>query len=72
MVAAKLFLVAGQRPFKQRLGLAELSLGVDDRGVLAAGKLADIVAVAGNPLEDIRVTENVRFVMKGGQVYKNE
>jgi imidazolonepropionase-like amidohydrolase len=47
-------------------------LGVDDRGILAAGKLADIVAVAGNPLEDIRVTENVRFVMKGGKVYKNE
>ena len=53
------------------LNAADL-LGVDDRGVLAAGKLADIVAVAGNPLEDIRATENVRFVMKGGKVFKNE
>ncbi len=45
-------------------------LGVDDRGEIALGKLADIVAVDGNPLADITVMENVRFVMKGGQVYK--
>lgn len=45
-------------------------LGVDDRGVLAPGRLADIVAVPGNPLEDIRATERVLFVMKGGRVYK--
>ena len=45
-------------------------LGVDDRGVIAAGKLADIIGVAGNPLEDVTVLENVRFVMKGGKVYK--
>lgn len=45
-------------------------LGVDDRGILATGKLADIVAVPGNPLEDITATERVSFVMKGGVVYK--
>lgn len=45
-------------------------LGVTDRGELAAGKLADIVAVAGNPLENIRATEKVVFVMKGGKVYR--
>jgi imidazolonepropionase-like amidohydrolase len=45
-------------------------LGVDDRGVLEAGRLADIIAVPGNPLEDVRVLEEMRFVMKGGQVYK--
>jgi len=45
-------------------------LGVPDRGELAAGKLADIVAVAGDPLEDIRATEKVVFVMKGGRVYR--
>lgn len=48
-------------------------LGVADRtGTLAAGKLADIIAVPGNPLEDIRVVERVKFVMKQGVVFKNE
>ncbi|MDP7706048.1 amidohydrolase family protein [Mycobacterium sp. TY815] len=41
-------------------------------GRLAAGMLADIIAVPGNPLEDITVTRNVRFVMKGGKVYANQ
>jgi imidazolonepropionase-like amidohydrolase len=46
-------------------------LGWQDRvGTLAAGKLADIVAVPGDPLQDITVTEHVLFVMKGGKVYK--
>ncbi|OBI09889.1 metal-dependent hydrolase family protein [Mycobacterium scrofulaceum] len=40
-----------------------------DRGRIAAGQLADIIAVPGNPLEDITVTQNVSFVMKGGKVY---
>ncbi|HET8623351.1 MAG TPA: amidohydrolase family protein [Gemmatimonadales bacterium] len=43
-------------------------LGVNDRGVLAAGKLADVIAVPGNPLEDVKVLEQVRWVMKGGRV----
>lgn len=47
-------------------------LGVDDRGLIAPGRLADIIAVPGNPLEDIRVLEDVRFVMKGGKVFKHE
>jgi imidazolonepropionase-like amidohydrolase len=34
--------------------------------------LADIIAVPGNPLEDITVTQNVGFVMKGGKVYANK
>ncbi|MDT7605436.1 MAG: hypothetical protein QOF61_3433 [Acidobacteriota bacterium] len=51
---------------------AEL-LGVSDRlGTLEAGKLADIVAVPGDPVQDIRQTERVFFVMKEGVVYKNE
>ncbi|MCL6480905.1 MAG: amidohydrolase family protein [Firmicutes bacterium] len=45
-------------------------LGVDDRGVIAPGKLADLVAVPGNPLDDIRVMERVAFVMKDGKIYK--
>ncbi len=48
---------------------AEL-LGVDDRGELAAGKRADIVAVDGDPLADITVMESVPFVMKRGAVVK--
>ena len=39
-------------------------------GSIKAGKYADIVAVQGNPLEDIRVIEHVKFVMKDGKVYK--
>ncbi|MEE3849503.1 amidohydrolase family protein [Gordonia sp. LSe1-13] len=41
----------------------------DDRGRLAEGMLADIIAVPANPLSDITVTQDVRFVMKGGKVY---
>ncbi len=39
-------------------------------GTLSAGKWADIVAVPGDPLKDIHVTERVLFVMKGGEVVK--
>lgn len=45
-------------------------LGVDDQGVVEAGKRADIVAVPGNPLEDIKTVLNVDFVMKDGAIYK--
>jgi imidazolonepropionase-like amidohydrolase len=50
---------------------AEL-IDVDDRGRLEAGLFADIVAVPGDVLSDITVTEDIRFVMKGGVVYRNE
>ncbi len=43
-------------------------LGVTDRGVIEAGKLADLVAVPGNPLRDITATERVSWVMLGGKV----
>lgn len=46
-------------------------LGMSDQiGTVEAGKLADLVAVPGNPLDDIGVMEKVGFVMKDGQVYK--
>ena len=41
-------------------------------GTLEPGKIADIVAVSGNPLQNIRLTEHVVFVMKAGVIYKNE
>jgi imidazolonepropionase-like amidohydrolase len=44
-------------------------LGVDDQGVIAPGQRADIVAVKGNPLEDINRVLDVAFVMKDGVVY---
>lgn len=49
------------------LGAAEL-IGVDDRGVIAPGKLADLIAVSGDPLVDVSVLEHVEFVMKGGTI----
>jgi imidazolonepropionase-like amidohydrolase len=49
---------------------AEL-LGVQDElGSIAAGKLADIIAVAGDPLDDVAALQRVTFVMKEGVVYK--
>lgn len=41
-------------------------------GSVAKGKYADIIAVYGNPLEDISILERVRFVMKDGVIYKDE
>jgi imidazolonepropionase-like amidohydrolase len=41
-------------------------------GVIAPGAFADIIAVAGDPLKDITELEKVKFVMKGGEVYKNQ
>jgi imidazolonepropionase-like amidohydrolase len=51
---------------------AELLGWSDKVGTIEAGKWADIVAVSGDPLKDITELENVKFVMKGGTVYKNE
>jgi imidazolonepropionase-like amidohydrolase len=48
-------------------------LGWSDKvGALEAGKWADIVAVDGDPLQDVSTLEHLKFVMKGGVVVKNE
>ena len=46
------------------LGLAEI------RGSITKNKIADIIAVPGNPLKNIRLMEQVHFVMKNGRIYK--
>ena len=51
---------------------AELFGIANEAGSLETGKRADIVAVPGNPLEDIRQTEHVLFVMKEGTVFRND
>ena len=53
------------------ISAAEL-LGMEQEiGTIEPGKLADIVAVPGNPLTDVSALEHVQFVMKGGVVFKN-
>jgi imidazolonepropionase-like amidohydrolase len=49
---------------------ADLIERADDLGRLAPGFFADIIAVPGDPSEDIKATKDVRFVMKDGHVYK--
>jgi imidazolonepropionase-like amidohydrolase len=59
-------LKAGTSADAQLLGLA------DRLGTLEPKKIADIVAVPGNPAENIRQTEHVFFVMKEGTIYRND
>jgi imidazolonepropionase-like amidohydrolase len=47
-------------------------IGWPDVGAVEKGKFADLIAVAGNPLQDIREMQRVKFVMKGGAVVRND
>jgi imidazolonepropionase-like amidohydrolase len=51
---------------------AELLDEKGELGVVAAGAQADIIAVSGDPITNVKALGNVRFVMKGGSVFKNE
>jgi imidazolonepropionase-like amidohydrolase len=65
---------SGQKPMDAIMGLTSLaaqSMGLDKTiGSIAPGLEADLVAVDGDPLKDITALSRVRFVMKGGTVYK--
>ncbi|WP_105103937.1 metal-dependent hydrolase family protein [Microbulbifer pacificus] len=52
------------------LNAAQLLKVEDELGSIAPGKWADMIGVIGNPLEDITALQRVRFVMKGGEVFK--
>jgi imidazolonepropionase-like amidohydrolase len=54
------------------INAADLMNWTAKTGTLDPGKWADIIAVDRNPLDDVRVLQNVKFVMKAGVVYKNE
>jgi imidazolonepropionase-like amidohydrolase len=51
---------------------AELLNEKGELGVVAPGAYADIIAVSGNPVKNVKELANVKFVMKGGSVFKNE
>jgi imidazolonepropionase-like amidohydrolase len=67
---------AGEKPMDALVSagsVAAESLGLGDKiGTIAEGYEADLIAVEGNPLEDITAVRRVVFVMKSGRVYKNE
>jgi imidazolonepropionase-like amidohydrolase len=44
----------------------------DSLGTIEKGKFADLIAVVGDPLKDITEMQRVKFVMKGGEIVKNE
>jgi len=70
-----IFVKAGMKPLaaiRTATSVDAALLGVTDRGTLEAGKLADLVAVPGDPSRDIAVMEKVFFVMKGGAVVRND
>ena len=66
----KFGMTPGQAIHSATVTASEL-LGMQDKlGTIEVGKLADIVAVPGDPLADVTALEKVDFVMKGGVVYK--
>lgn len=71
------YMVANGMPELEALRAATINaatlLGAEkDLGSIEAGKFADLVAVAGNPLKDIQLLQNVKFVMKAGVVYRQD
>ena len=73
-IAPALMVKAGMSPADAitaaTAGAAELIGDARNIGSIQAGRYADIIAVAGDPLADVTTLEKVGFVMKGGTVYK--
>ncbi|MFC0678980.1 amidohydrolase family protein [Lysobacter korlensis] len=69
-----MYLVEAGMPPAQALQTATVNaaevLGVDDQGVIETGKRADIIAMPGNPVENIEAVMGVDFVMKDGKVFR--
>ncbi len=72
----RLHVMAGRTPMEAIRSATIISAGAlnvhHDLGSIEPGKLADIIAVEGDPLNDVTLLEHVKFVMKEGKVYKNE
>ena len=69
------YMVAAGMPPAEALRSATINTAIvldkqDDMGAIEAGKFADIIAVPGNPLDDINLMRDVRYVMKAGQTFK--
>ena len=58
-------IIAGTRNAADNLGRAS------ELGTIVPGKLADIIAVSGDPLKDIRNTKEIKLVIKGGKILVN-
>ncbi|WP_133468784.1 amidohydrolase family protein [Paraglaciecola marina] len=71
----QLMVEAGMKPIEAirsaTINTAELLQIENTLGTIEVGKLADLVAVKGDPLSDISLLQNVSFVMKNGEVYKH-
>lgn len=72
----RLMVEAGMEPMaaiqSATVAAADLLGQTEDLGSITEGKRADVIAVAGNPLEDITLLMNVHFVMKDGRIYKTQ
>jgi imidazolonepropionase-like amidohydrolase len=66
----------GEKPMSILVSATSLNAQIigwgDKIGSVEVGKLADLIAVTGNPLKDIKEMQHVRFVMKDGEVYLDE
>ncbi len=71
----ELMVGGGMKPMEAIKAATSVNAGIlenEKLGAIQSGRFADIVAVKGDPIKDIKVLQEVKFVMKNGTVYKNE